>query len=69
MIQNLQTVLPYLIFIFLFFVFLVLIIGIVSMLRGGEFNNKWGNKLMRARVAFQAISVILIVLFGYFLSR
>ena len=69
MIENLVTVLPYLIFIFLFFVLLVLIIGIVSMMRGGEFNNKWGNKLMRARVVFQAISVILIVLLGYFLSR
>lgn len=69
MIGSVETILPYLIFIFLFFVLLVLIIGIVSMLRGGEFNKKWGNKLMRARVAFQAISVLLIVLLGYFLSR
>ena len=38
----------------------VLITGIVSMFRGGEFNDKYGNKLMQMRVIIQFIAVILI---------
>ncbi|MBT34993.1 MAG: hypothetical protein CMP15_01890 [Rickettsiales bacterium] len=64
-----ELILPYLIFIFLFAVFIVLTTGIISMLRGGDFNKKWGNKLMRARVILQAIAVLLIVLLGIIFSR
>jgi hypothetical protein len=39
----------------------VLAVGIVVMLRGGEINRKYGNKLMRARVALQAIAVALVL--------
>ncbi len=35
----------------------VLLIGVVAMLRGGDFNAKYGNKLMRARIAMQALAV------------
>ncbi len=38
----------------------VLLTGIVAMVRGGEFNRKWGNKLMRARVAMQALAIALL---------
>ena len=38
----------------------VLITGIISMFRGGEFNEKYGNKLMQMRVIIQFIAVILI---------
>ncbi len=69
MIQIIELILPYLIFIFLFAVFIVLTTGIISMLRGGDFNKKWGNKLMRARVILQAIAVLLIVLLGIIFSR
>jgi hypothetical protein len=31
-----------------------LIIGVFGMARGGEFNRKYGNKLMQARVFLQA---------------
>ena len=42
----------------------VLIAGFVAMMRGGEFNRKYGNKLMRARVAMQALAIaLLLVLF------
>lgn len=41
----------------------VLVIGLVSMLKGGEFNAKYGNRLMRWRVILQAAAVILIVLY------
>lgn len=39
----------------------VLILGILSMLKGGELNKKYGNKLMIARVALQALAVILLM--------
>ena len=67
--QIIELILPYLIFIFLFAVFIVLTTGIITMLRGGDFNKKWGNKLMRARVILQAIAVLLIVLLGIIFSR
>jgi branched-subunit amino acid permease len=37
-----------------------LLLGIVSMAKGGEFNRKYGNKLMRARVGLQLLAVILL---------
>ncbi|MDA0786801.1 MAG: twin transmembrane helix small protein [Proteobacteria bacterium] len=44
-------------------VVLVLIVGLIAMARGGEFNRKYGNKLMRARVALQAAAIVLFLLF------
>lgn len=40
----------------------VLFTGIFSMLRGGEFNRKYGNKLMVARVSLQAAAIALLFL-------
>jgi len=40
----------------------VLATGIVGFIKGGEFNRKYGNRLMRFRVGCQAIAVILILL-------
>ncbi len=40
----------------------VLATGIVSFIAGGEFNRKYANKLMRARVATQALAVALLLL-------
>jgi len=44
----------------------VLFTGIAGFVHGGEFNRKYGNKLMRARVGLQLLAVILlaIVLFA-----
>lgn len=39
----------------------VLVLGIISMMKGGEFNKKYGNKLMTARVVLQSITVILLL--------
>lgn len=44
-----------------------LVVGITGMAKGGEFNDKWGNKLMRSRVFFQALAVGFLLLF--FLTR
>ena len=35
----------------------VLLIGVFGMAKGGEFNKKYGNKLMRARVILQAVAL------------
>jgi hypothetical protein len=40
----------------------VLMAGVVVMARGGELNDKWGNKLMRARVISQGVTLGLLVL-------
>lgn len=39
----------------------VLIVGLAGFFRGGEFNRKYGNKLMQARVALQAVAVVLLL--------
>jgi len=40
----------------------VLIIGITLMARGGEANNKYGNKMMVARVTLQGLALALVAL-------
>ncbi len=64
-----EAVFPILIGAALLAVLAVLFTGIVSMLRGGEFNRKYGNKLMRWRVALQALAVLLIVVFVFFVRN
>ncbi|HPD82806.1 MAG: twin transmembrane helix small protein [Alphaproteobacteria bacterium] len=39
-----------------------LAVGMIAMIKGGEFNKKYGNKLMRARVTMQGIAIGLFVL-------
>lgn len=69
MIDFLNLMLPYTIFLVLFAVLIVLFIGIISMLKGGEFNKKWSNKLMRARVILQGLAIALILLTAYLFSN
>jgi len=40
----------------------VLLTGVVSMARGGEFNRKYSNILMRWRIVCQGFAVLLLVL-------
>ncbi|MCC6008082.1 MAG: twin transmembrane helix small protein [Rhodobacteraceae bacterium] len=44
-------------------VLVVLAIGIGGFARGGEFNRKHGNRLMRYRIAAQFAAVVLILAF------
>jgi len=69
LIDFLNLILPYAIFIVLFSVLLVLFIGIISMLRGGDFNKRWSNKLMRARVILQGVAIVLILLTAYLFAN
>jgi hypothetical protein len=48
---------------------IVLLSGIYSMARGGEFNRKYGNLLMRWRVALQGCALLLLVLVMLFSGR
>ena len=45
---------------------IILMIGIGGFGRGGEFNRKYANKLMRLRILAQFVAVVLILLFVYF---
>ena len=46
----------------------VLAIGIVSMVKGGKFNEKYGNRLMQARVTLQGLVLLLLAL-AYFIPQ
>jgi hypothetical protein len=39
---------------------LVLVIGVSVMMRGGPLNEKYGNKLMVARVSLQGLTLLLV---------
>ncbi len=36
----------------------VLFVGLAGFLHGGDFNDRYGNKLMRARVGLQLLAVV-----------
>ena len=42
---------------------IILMIGIGGFGRGGEFNRKYSNKLMRMRILAQFVAVVLILFF------
>jgi hypothetical protein len=37
----------------------VLLAGVIGMATGGDFNRRYANKLMRARVVLQALALLL----------
>lgn len=41
----------------------ILVVGIVGMAAGGDFNEKYGNKLMMARVTSQFLAIATLLLF------
>jgi hypothetical protein len=49
-------------------VVIVMGVGLVGMAQGGEFNKKYGNKLMQARVVLQGVALGLLAL-AYFISQ
>ncbi len=53
---------PILIVLAMLMTFGILAAGMVGMIRGGEFNRKYGNKLMQWRVVMQAIALGLVAL-------
>ena len=47
-------------------VLIVLMIGVGGFSKGGNFNKKYANKIMRLRIILQAIAIMLIITFVYF---
>lgn len=47
-------------------VLVILAIGIGGFAKGGEFNRKHGNRMMRWRIGAQFVAVLLIIAFVYF---
>ena len=47
----------------------VLVIGIGGFGKGGTFNKKYANKMMRLRILFQFIAVVLILSYIYLRSQ
>lgn len=56
-----ETILVVLLGIAIVAVVAVLFTGVIGLVIGGEFNRKYSNKLMRLRVATQAIAVTLLL--------
>ena len=46
----------------------VLFAGIYSMFKGGEFNRKYSNKLMRLRVLFQLVAIVVVMIVFFFFA-
>ncbi len=46
----------------------VLLVGVGGFAKGGEFNRKYANKIMRLRVLTQAIAIVVILIAVYFTS-
>jgi len=47
----------------------VLLVGIGGFARGGDFNRKYANKIMRLRLLAQFIAIVLIVVFVWLAGR
>ena len=47
----------------------VLLVGVVGMARGGEFNRRYSNKLMRARIVCQAVALLLFAILMVVLGK
>ncbi len=63
---RMETLFSYLVGIAMAAVLAVLVVGVASMFRGGEFNRKYANKLMRLRVLLQALALLLFAIFMLF---
>ncbi|PRX37729.1 Hypoxia induced protein conserved region [Meinhardsimonia xiamenensis] len=47
-------------------VLVILMVGVLGFARGGEFNRKHANRIMRWRVGAQAVAIALIVFFVWY---
>lgn len=47
----------------------VLLVGVFSMARGGEFNRRYSNKLMRYRIVCQAVALVLFAILMVVLGK
>ena len=57
-----EAVLPIILIIAMVAVLVVMLTGVIGMAVGGDFNRRYGNRLMRARVLLQLVAVVIFVL-------
>jgi hypothetical protein len=57
-----NSILPTLVIVSMLVTLSILLFGVITMIRGGDFNRRNGNKLMRARVIMQGVTLLLVVL-------
>ena len=58
--------LPLVLIVCMFVALLVVLIGVIAMAKNGNFNKKYSNKLMRMRVLFQGVAVLIFAAIIYF---
>lgn len=58
----------YLVWFFAVLTVIVLIVGLLGFAAGGDFNRKYANKLMRARLLFQFLAVVSFLLIAAILG-
>ncbi|MCB1968772.1 MAG: twin transmembrane helix small protein [Geminicoccaceae bacterium] len=59
--ERLKEMLNFLLVVAMLATVVVLVLGLVSFFKGGEFNDKYGNLLMRARVGFQFLALLVVL--------
>jgi hypothetical protein len=59
---SMTGILPILVVVFALATLGVLIVGVIAMVRGGDFNRRNSNRLMRMRVILQGITLALLAL-------
>lgn len=47
----------------------ILLVGVFGMTQGGDFNKKYGNRLMRLRVVAQFVTLVLMALMAWLSTR
>jgi hypothetical protein len=57
-----QSFLPALVIASMLTTLSIVVIGVITMIRGGEFNRRNSNKLMRARVIMQGVTIVLLLI-------
>ena len=57
-----MNIFSYLLPISLAAVTITLFVGLYALFRGGDFGRSYSNKLMRLRVALQAVAIVILVL-------
>ena len=63
-----SSVLPFVLVVTMVLALLMVVVGVIAMAKNGNFNKKHSNKLMRMRVLFQGIAVLVFAAIIY-LSR
>ena len=59
---NTHTTMQFILVLFMLATFAVVIVGVIAMAINGKLNKNHSNKLMRLRVLFQAVAILVFVI-------